>query len=204
MDEVGAGNGSESDLARHMVMEPAEDQVFDPGGVSLDQNHPWIKIIPSPANLFVWGKVETPACPLCSKTGTHEHIQSSCYLAQGDGRYRWRHDQVLKTIAEAISKGIGKNRKSNITTRMIAFVKEGEQPKRKNNCVGLLFTARDWSLTVDLDRQLKIPAHITQTMLRPDIVLVSESTKQFMLLELTVPWEERMEEAQEGEKEGEV
>lgn len=128
-------------------------------------------ILPSPANLFVWGKVETPACPLCSKTGTLEHILSSFYWALGDGRYRWRHKQVLKTIAEAISKGIGKNRKAGITTRIIAFVKEGEQPIRKNNCIGLLFIARDWSLTVDLDRQLKISANITQTMLRPDIML---------------------------------
>lgn len=55
-------------------------------------------------------------------------------------------------------------------------------------------------MTVDLDRQPKIPAHITQTMLKPDVILVSESTKQFILLELTVPWEERMEEAQERKR----
>ncbi len=57
-------------------------------------------------------------------------------------------------------------------------------------------------MTVDLERQLKIPTHITQSKLRPDIILVSEATKQLILLELTVPWEERMEEAQErkGEK----
>lgn len=98
-------------------------------------------ILPNPANLFVWCKVETPACPLCSKTGTLEHILSSCSWALGDGHYRWRHNQVLKTIAEAISKGIGESRKASVTTRMIAFVKEGEQPIRKNTFVGLLFTA---------------------------------------------------------------
>ncbi len=51
-------------------------------------------------------------------------------------------------------------------------------------------------MTVDLERQLKIPTHTTQFKLRPDIILVSEATKQLILLELTVPWEERMEEAQ--------
>lgn len=56
-------------------------------------------------------------------------------------------------------------------------------------------------MTVDLDRQLKIPPHITQSTLRPDIILVSEATKQLILLELTVPWEERMEEAQERKRE---
>lgn len=51
-------------------------------------------------------------------------------------------------------------------------------------------------MTVDLERQLKIPSHITQTSLRPDIILDSEATKQLIPLDLTVPWEERMEEAQ--------
>ncbi len=52
-----------------------------------------------------------------------------------------------------------------------------------------------------MERQLKIPPHITKTSLRPDIILVSEATKQLVLLELAVPWEERMEEAQERKRE---
>ena len=60
----------------------------------------------SPPKLFTWGKVDTPACPMCSKPGTLEHIMSSCSKALGEGRYRWRHDQVLKSIAESISQGI--------------------------------------------------------------------------------------------------
>ena len=55
-------------------------------------------------------------------------------------------------------------------------------------------------MTVDLERQLKIPPHITQSRSRPDIILVSEATKQLFLLELTVPWEERIEEAQERKR----
>ena len=56
-------------------------------------------------------------------------------------------------------------------------------------------SARDWQLLMDLEHQLKFPSHIAVTTLRPDIVLVSESTKQAVLLELTVPWEDRLEEA---------
>ncbi len=55
-------------------------------------------------------------------------------------------------------------------------------------------------MTVNLERQLKIPTHITQSKLRPDIILVSEATKQLILLELTVPLEESMEEAQERKR----
>lgn len=48
---------------------------------------------------------------------------------------------------------------------------------------------------VDLKRQMKFPNYVAATTLRPDMVLVSESTKQVLPLELTVPWEDRLEEA---------
>ena len=52
-------------------------------------------LLPSPTNSHTWGLAETPACPLCSKRGTLGQILSSCTRVLGDGRYRWRHDQVL-------------------------------------------------------------------------------------------------------------
>ena len=52
-------------------------------------------------------------------------------------------------------------------------------------------------MRVDLGRQLKFPEEIAITSLRPDIVLWSQSTKQVALIELTVPWEERIEEVHE-------
>ena len=36
--------------------------------------------------------------------------------------------------------------------------------------------------------------------LRPDILLVSESTKNIVIMELTVPWEDRLEEAHERKR----
>ncbi|KAA8583653.1 hypothetical protein FQN60_014861 [Etheostoma spectabile] len=54
---------------------------------------------------------------------------------------------------------------------------------------------QDWRLKVNLWRQLKLPENIAVTTLRPDIVLVSEITRQVVLLVLTFPWEDRMEEA---------
>ena len=56
-------------------------------------------------------------------------------------------------------------------------------------------SARDWQLLVDLEHQLKFTSHIAVTTLCLDIILVSESTKQAVLLELTVPWDDRLEEA---------
>lgn len=159
-------------------------------------------VLPSPSNLFCWGKVETPACPLCQGRGSLEHILSSCPKALGDGRYRWRHDQVLKVIAESISAAIVQSKCLQPPTRVISFVKAGEQPPPRTKVqAGLLGTARDWQLNVDLGKQLKFPENIVETTLRPDIVLLSNTSKQVVMLELTVPWEERIEEASERKRE---
>ncbi|XP_062283087.1 uncharacterized protein LOC133987658 [Scomber scombrus] len=154
-------------------------------------------VLPSPSNLHTWGIAETPACPLCSKRGTLEHILSCCTRALGDGRYRWRHHQVLKAIAEAISTGLEWAKQFRPSKKSITFVRAGDNPTpvRRTTSAGILMSARDWQLLVDLEHQLKFPSHIAVTTLRPDIVLVSESTKQAVLLELTVPWEDRLEEA---------
>ncbi|VDI13370.1 Hypothetical predicted protein [Mytilus galloprovincialis] len=44
---------------------------------------------------------------------------------------------------------------------------------------------------------MSFPAEIAATSLRPDIVIWSPGTRQAVLLELTVPWEDRIEEAYE-------
>ena len=77
----------------------------------------------------------------------------------------------------------------------INFVKSGEVTRSSKPPGGLLATASDWEMIVDLKKQLKFPEEILTTRLRPDIVLWSRSTKQVALIELTVPWEARMEDA---------
>ncbi len=109
----------------------------------------------------------------------------------------------FKSIAEAINTGIKDSRHTQAKAKAIYFIREGQKPEKasKNCSVGLLSTARDWGMTVDLERQLKIPTHITQSKLRPDIILVSKATQQLILMELTVSGEERMEVAQERKRE---
>lgn len=123
-------------------------------------------VLPSPANFFTWGKAETLSCQLCSGRGTLEHVLSSCPTALSQGRYTWRHDQVLKPIAEAISRGISSYSRACNTTNTIAFVKAGVQPKAggKKAPAGILATAQDWQLSVDLEKQLRFPQHIVSTM----------------------------------------
>lgn len=54
---------------------------------------------------------------------------------------------------------------------------------------------------MDLATQLKFPQHIAKSTLRPDIFLVSETTKNVVMLELAVPWVEWMEEASQRKRE---
>lgn len=47
---------------------------------------------------------------------------------------------------------------------------------------------------------LYVSLHIAMTTLRPDILLVSEASKNIVMLELTVLWEDRLEEAHERKR----
>ena len=152
-------------------------------------------VLPSPANLHLWNLGESPDCQLCHGIGTLEHVLSSCPKALGEGRYRWRHDQVLKAIARIVCENMQRKNKSTPPSK-INFVKAGEKVKPgSRKAGGILAMASDWDMRVDLGRQLRFPERIVTTSLRPDMVLTSDTSKQVVIIELTVPWEERAEEA---------
>ena len=90
-------------------------------------------VLASPSNLHTWGLVESPDCPLCSKQGNLDHILSSCGVALSQGRYTWRHDQILKVLADTLeqeSKAILRRRVKKKT--VINFVKEGEVARKSH------------------------------------------------------------------------
>lgn len=55
-------------------------------------------------------------------------------------------------------------------------------------------------LKVNLGKQLKFPETVATTTLRPDMLLISETSKHIVLLELTVTWKDRIEEANERKR----
>ena len=55
-------------------------------------------LLPTPANKNVWFGTEE-VCVLCGKHATLNHILTGCSVALSQGRYKWRHDQVLKELA---------------------------------------------------------------------------------------------------------
>ena len=153
-------------------------------------------VMPTPANKNKWYKTEEK-CLLCGKEGTLIHILSGCSVALSQGRYKWRHDKVLRELASSVQAKVvdNANRPEKKRTR-IQFVREGEKTQietERDEYHTYLSSAKDWKMTVDLETSLKIPADICHTNLRPDLIMVSKNTKQIGIVELTVPNEDRIE-----------
>ena len=57
-----------------------------------------INTLPTKSNLKLWGFSGSDKCRLCGRQETTNHILCSCPTALDQGRYTYRHNQVLKTI----------------------------------------------------------------------------------------------------------
>jgi len=63
-----------------------------------------VDTLPHNANLHLWKKKESDRCPLCGERQTLIHTLNNCEVALDQRRYNERHDEVLRHIANAISK----------------------------------------------------------------------------------------------------
>ena len=68
------------------------------------------------------------------------------------------------------------------------------------NSTGKWGKAQDWRLLADVGRQLQVPQCIVVTAMRPDMVLYSECERIVYFIELTIPFEDAIEEAFERKK----
>ena len=121
------------------------------------------------------------------------------------GRYTWRHNQVLRQLAITLE---GRRTAINALPppmprpKTTPFLRSGQVPTKPSGRVEttLLDTARDWRMQVDLDQRLIFPPEIITTSLRLDLVLWSASQKSVFIVELTVPWEAAVGEAYERKR----
>ena len=100
-------------------------------------------------------------------------VLSGCRKALGGGRYKYRHDAVLRVLAHSVQLALNTTKYVEAKLRGITFVKAGAKitNRQKTVVTGLIHMARDWVLTVDLETKLVFP--IVDTELRPDMVIVS-------------------------------
>ena len=106
----------------------------------------------------------------------------------------------MSELAHTLEKKRKRNRPVTKKHQYINFVREGEHKRSNSFRPSILEEAKEWKLDVDLGKQLKFPEEIVHTSLRPDIVFWSKSPRRVILVELTVPWEERVDEAFELKK----
>ncbi|KAK3781004.1 hypothetical protein RRG08_046308 [Elysia crispata] len=146
------------------------------------------------------GKKEDPTYPLCQGRQTTGHVLSSCKIALSQGRYTWRHNRVLQELAAIISTAKGETTLPK--TNALIFTTEGGAkswhgwPVRTTNQIKrLLDSYDDWDVSADIPEWDSHPSIIKETRLRPDIAIHSASTQQRIMVELIVPYENRMEEA---------
>ena len=54
------------------------------------------------SNLVRWHRAVSNCCPLSSRQQTLSHVLSDCPVSLEQGRYTWRHDQILSIIKDGL------------------------------------------------------------------------------------------------------
>jgi surface antigen len=159
----------------------------------------WVK---TPDLLKLWGYKHQDLCKICGSAGcTLHHILSNCDAALRQRRYNWRHDSVLQHILTVLSGHVTSlaSVQSAPSDYKIAFVRAGKPVKKtkvKRKAKSLLDCASDWKIQADFDSlRFCFPAEICSTGERPDLVVWSSSAKVVILVELTCPAEEGIQNA---------
>lgn len=116
--------------------------------------------------------------------GSMEHIQGFLPKTLGERCYWWCHDQVVRDIAVAISTGILLILQP--VKHSIVFAKAGEELLQCTYPTGGIQENRTG---LAAEGQFGKTNTIAVTTLRPDTVLVSQISRQVIMLELAMPWE---------------
>ena len=113
-----------------------------------------VNSLPTPDLLKIMYPKTDTSCKLCSaRRCTLFHILSNCPFSLFNNRYTWRHDSVLATLSESLSRLIVQVNKTKVNTARpdlyTSFVRPKKDPgyKRPKSSIfrpGLLWTADDW------------------------------------------------------------
>lgn len=120
--------------------------------------HSTYDTLPCPWNLHQWFGSEE-SCSFCSTPNT----LSGCKTTLCQGCYRWRHDQVLRKLAEVVKGQRQGSKGSPPAGNHTSFVTE--DGGGGGGDTRLFSLDQEWDMRVDLDRQLHFPTEITTTSL---------------------------------------
>ena len=155
-------------------------------------------VLPTHSNLKRWRICSEASCFLCGKkVCTTSHVLGACPTSLKQGRFTYRHDSVLTQIVDCLSsfiEDLPPPPKSGF--HKVSFVKAGKGKfharSKTKVATGILHLANDWKLISDLGNGFVFPGHIAITASRPDVIY-SDVLKRIIIIELTCPCEENME-----------
>ena len=164
-----------------------------------------LETLPTRDNLRRWGVKVLGQCRLCGTKENLKHCLSLCSVALHQGRYKWRHNNVLKSISNSINHwytNAQSNASENSQNSYIAFrgynMHCKAPPRRSLASNGHLGTP-GWSIHMDIkDNQSSIQSVLQSIAPNysckqiPDIILHNNTKKCVILAELTCPWEENI------------
>jgi hypothetical protein len=175
-----------------------------------------LNTLPSPDNLKRWNKKQNTEfqCGLCKRASvTAAHMLAGCpYVLLEENnqlvqdRYTWRHNCVLSVIKKHVCKKI---KERNKLQKKVAkpkmkkvFVTEGQKrvksQQEQRSTLRILEKANDWTYDFDLPseerkRQYQMDQRVCATPFKPDAYIVSSEEKICVVIELTCPMEENMD-----------
>jgi hypothetical protein len=117
------------------------------------------------ANLLRWGKSSTNKCSHCKNKETLNHVLNSCKVFLDQGRYTWRHNNILNYIIKVACAGFSKS--------------EPSSPKFIHDIPGCPGYASGTT----------IPTECSPTNLIPDLCIYWKDSRKLVILELSVPFE---------------
>lgn len=123
---------------------------------------------PTNANLARWGKRINSRCALCGSYETLLHTLNACKKSLDQGKFTWRHDNILSFVYEHIVKNL------TAPSQFSIIVDLPDIPKNNHTTV---------------------PVQCTVTNQRPDLVLFDNIQKHVTIVELTVPFDTNVSDA---------
>ena len=138
---------------------------------------------------------DTPSCALKLLVSPRRYGRYGIYTY---GRYTWQHNKVLKEVVEATKMAVAIANSRIMLQRKVYFLREGfSLPCKKNRLPprrDILAEANDWTVAADLEGLRHYPQLLRDSGRRPYVVIASSSSSDaFILVELTVPREDRIE-----------
>ena len=112
------------------------------------------------SNLVRWGKRTNDRCPVCGNKETLQHVLNMCSVYLEQGRFTWRHNNILQYIWSAIKEGLE--------------AKEVEHSSKAD---------------LDDHRGSTVPVEYAVTSLKPDICVLLTTNAKLIIIELSVSFE---------------